>query len=757
MPFEVSTAAAPWAASHTRPRDDIPASRESSFWLEGIHCAACAGLIEAAARGVSGVEGVKVSATLSRAQVRWNPASTDLSAIIQAVRAAGYRAIPVEGALEDAANRRTRERKRLLWQLFVAWFCAMQVMMLATPSYVAGPTEISPDLSRLMNWGQWLLCLPVMLFSARPFLQQAWAALRYRRIVMEVPVAIGLLVMFVASMVVAFAPDGAWGHEVVFDSLSMFVAILLTGRWVEMRLRHQAAQALEQLLSSSPQRVQRVCESGEAMTVDAADLKVGDRIRVAAGERFAADAVILRGRTQVSESMMTGESTPVLKEAGQTVWSGSVNQGLPVEVCVTALGADTRWSQLVSLADRAAMERPPLVQMADRWAGPFLWSVMAMALLAAFFWWWVDPSRAVWVAVAVLVVTCPCALSLAAPAALTAAARAFAREGVLLQRLSAIEDLAQVDLMVFDKTGTLTLDRLHLIDVQDLGASDTTHVATLAKAASLASWSRHPASVALVEAAQGVGEVATEWSQIQERPGLGLEAVDEQGTRWRLGRSDWVRGVSVGPARPASDEYLRHVGLAFGPVGCPIAEFEFQDTVRHDAAVAVKELRRLGVLGSVLSGDAPQRVAAVAAPLGLPVLQSGALPQDKQALVKALQAQGHVVAMVGDGINDAPVLGQSQVSLAMGEGAGATLARADLVISPPRLDVLPRLVQRARITHAVIRQNLLWALVYNFSAIPLALMGYLPPWAAGLGMTVSSLLVALNSRRAGHSIRATAP
>lgn len=753
MPVEVFIAAETEATRHLQPMDGLASVCESALWLEGIHCAACAGLIEAAARRVPGVEAVTVSAALSRAHVRWHRASTDLPSIVQAIEAAGYGAVPAEGSLQEAAQLRVRERKRLLWQLFVAWFCAMQVMMLATPAYVAQPGDISPDLSRLMNWGQWVLCLPVMLFSARPFLQQAWRALRRGGIVMEVPVAVGLLVMFVASTVVTFSPGGVLGQEVFFDSLSMFAAILLTGRWVEMQLRHRAAHALEQLLRASPQSVQRLDESGSAQTVEASELRVGDRLRVLAGERFAADAVVLKGRTQVSESLMTGESRPVLKEPGQTVWSGSVNQGLPVEVCVTALGADTRWSQLVSLADRAAMERPPLVQMADRWAGPFLWTVMTAAVLAAVAWWWIDPGRAVWVAVAVLVVTCPCALSLAAPAALTAAARACAREGVLIQRLSAFEDLARVDKIVFDKTGTLTEDRLKLVKFAELCPGGVTGSDPLAKAASLAQWSRHPASVALVEAAPASRMGQTEWSQVHERPGMGLEALDEDGIRWRLGRFEWVRGSMEAVTKPGDDSSDGVAGLFFGPLGSPLARFDLTDVVRNDAATTVAGLRRTGILGGVLSGDAPARVAAVAASLGLPVLQSGALPQHKQALVKGLQAQGHVVAMVGDGINDAPVLGQAQVSIAMGEGAAATMARADFVVTPPRLDVLPRLVQLARTTQAVIRQNLWWALVYNFSAIPLALTGHLPPWAAGLGMTLSSLLVVMNSRRVDRSLR----
>lgn len=722
-------------------------SVEAALWIQGMHCAACSGLIEAAVQRVPGVQSIRVSASLHRAQVRWKPDVSSLPQIVQAIQAAGYGAEPT--GVSDQGQVRAAERKQLLWQLFVAWFCAMQVMMLATPAYVAADGDMAPDLLRLLNWAQWLLCLPVMWFSASPFLSQAWRALRQRRIVMDVPVALGMVVMFGASTVVSFNPGGPLGNEVVFDSLSMFVAILLTGRWVEMRLRHHAAASLEHLLRDVPQRVERLQEGGGSDWIAASDLQVGDRLRVAAGERFAADAVILKGSTSVSQSLMTGESLPVVREPGQTVWRGSVNQGNPVEVCVTATGQDTHWARLLDLAERAALERPTLVAMADRWSAPFLWGVMALAVLAACVWWWIEPTRALWVAVSVLVVTCPCALSLAAPAALTAAARAFAQNGVLLQRLSALEDLARVDQVVFDKTGTLTLDRLSVVDVR-LSKDAPAAQALLARAGTLAAWSRHPASRALVDAAGGPETDKGAWSEVQERPGLGLEAIDDTGQRWRLGRMDWVGGPSVAAGWSDGQWPESSHQLAFGPVGQPLVVFALQDTLRPDAQTAIPALRSLGVSSFVLSGDAPDRVAGVAAQLALPVLRAGASPTDKQRLVESLQRQGHVVAMVGDGINDAPVLGQAHVAIAMGQGSAAAAHQADLVIWPPRLAVLPQLIVQARRTQRVMRQNLFWALAYNLSAIPLALAGWLPPWAAGLGMTLSSLLVVLNSWRAGH-------
>jgi Cu2+-exporting ATPase len=444
-----------------------------------------------------------------------------------------------------------------------------------------------------------------------------------------------------------------------------------------------------------------------------------------------------------------------LREPGQQVLCGSVNQGDPVEICVTALGRQTRWSRLVDLAKRAALERPALLQMADRWAGPFLWGVLGLAAIAGFAWWWIEPARALWVTVSVLVVTCPCALSLAAPAALAAASRSFAGQGALLQRLSALEDLARVDTIVLDKTGTLTQDRLSLAAiVGPQGQAASEHA--LLQAAGLAAWSRHPAARALVLAAEsdlkGRARVQPDraaWSGVQEKVGLGLEGRDAKGVRWRLGRTQWVRGGPL-QTHPAAND-ASSITLAFGPVGMVVASFELTDTPRPEASSAIAALRTQSVQPWILSGDSAPRVARLAARLRLPVLRAGALPDEKRGAVASLQAAGHVVAMVGDGVNDAPVLAQAQVSLAMGHGSAASIARADVVIHPANLEALPRLIALARRTQVVVRQNLTWALLYNLAAIPIALAGYLPPWAAGLGMTLSSLLVVLNSRRAGHS------
>ncbi|MDE2614491.1 MAG: cation-translocating P-type ATPase, partial [Burkholderiales bacterium] len=357
---------------------------ESSLQLGGMHCAACAGLIEQALAAVPGVSSARVSAASERASVRWDPTATRASALIAAVRAAGYDAVP--DAAEPARAMRRAEARQALWRLFVAAFCAMQVMMFATPGYVARDGDLAPDMRQLLNWGSWLLTLPVLAFAAGPFFAGAWRALKMRRIGMDLPVALGIAITFVAGSGATFAPGGAFGREVYFDSLAMFVAFLLGARYVEMRARHRAAEALEASLARLPETAWRVEPDGSAVGVAVHRLAPGDRVRVPVGAAFPADGTLLEGRTRADEALLSGESAPVPKAPGSEVVAGSVNLGEPVLVRVERVGADTRFEAIVSMMRSAATQRPALARAADRWAAPFLWSVLALAAAAAVVW-----------------------------------------------------------------------------------------------------------------------------------------------------------------------------------------------------------------------------------------------------------------------------------------------------------------------------------------------------------------------------------
>jgi Cu2+-exporting ATPase len=718
-------------AGFTRWRADGAA--ESSLRLAGMHCAACAGLIEAALGAVPGVLSVRVNAALGLAQVRWHPAKTRISALVGAVRAAGYDAAPDLAA--DARALRQRDARQALWRLFVAGFCAMQVMMFATPIYLAAPGEMAPDQLQLLHWGSWLLTLPVLLFAAAPFFSGAWRALRQRRIGMDLPVALGIAVTFVASTGAAFDPGGIFGREVYFDSLVMFVSFLLAARWLEQRARHRAASALEDSAAALPEQALRVLDDGRIERVPASRLVAGDRVRVSLGAVFPADGVLLGAGTTADESLLTGESHPRAKGDGDEVLAASLNLGAPVEIRVTRSGAATRHAAIVALMREAMTQRPQGMASADVWATPFLVSVIALAAGAAAVWSLIDPSRAVWVAVSVLIVTCPCALSLAAPAALLTASGHLARRGVLLRRPEVLDTMAQVQILFIDKTGTLTDDRPVLRGVERVSAEAIDLEAARDAAAALAAWSNHPLSRAL---AGGEAAAARRWTQVRETVGAGVAARDAQGREWRLGSAAFVG------AEASDGETLQ---LWYGPAGQAWLRFDFDEALRPDAAAAIADLRRQGIELRLLSGDREARVRRLADPLGLASAAGGATPQDKLAAVRAAQASGGSVAMLGDGINDAPVLAQADLSLAMGEGSDLARQSADAVLLSMQLADVAHAFALARRTRQVVRQNFVWAAAYNAACIPLALIGWLPPWLAGLGMAASSLVVVGNALR----------
>ncbi|MDP1690540.1 MAG: cation-translocating P-type ATPase [Burkholderiaceae bacterium] len=719
-------------AGYTRWRADGGA--ESSLRLAGLHCAACAGLIETALGGVPGVLAARVNAAVGVAEVQWNPTRTRVSALVAAVRAAGYDAAPDLAA--DARALRQRESRLALWRLFVAAFCAMQVMMFATPIYLAEPGAMAPDQQQLLHWGSWLLTLPVLLFAAAPFFSGAWRALRQRRIGMDLPVALGIAVMFVASTGAAFDPGGAFGREVYFDSLAMFVAFLLGARWLEQRARQRAAEALEGRVAALPEQAMRVLDDGGVERVPASRLAAGDRVRVALGAAFPADGALLGGVTSVDESLLSGESRPLTKGDGDEVLAGSLNLGAPVEMRVLRSGAATRHAAIVALMREAMTQRPPSAASADRWAAPFLLGVIVLAALAALAWSVIEPSRALWVAVSVLIVTCPCALSLAAPSALLVASGHLARRGVLLRRPDALDAMARVQTLFIDKTGTLTDERPVLRGAERVALANTGNLDALHRsAAALAAWSNHPLSRALARAGAAG---ASGWTAVHETPGAGIAASDDRGREWRLGSAAFV-------GADAHDDDALH--LWFGPAGQAWLRFDFDEALRPDAALAVARLQRQGIELRLLSGDRNARVQRLAARLGLTLAQGGATPQDKLAAVRAMQAEGHVVAMLGDGINDAPVLAQADVSLAMGEGADLARHGADAVLLSMLLTDVAHAFALARRTQRVVRQNMAWAAAYNAACIPLALIGWLPPWLAGLGMAASSLVVVGNALR----------
>ena len=732
-----------WSA-FSRPMSGLASGWESSVVIEGMHCAACALTVEDALRGVPGVLRAEVSAASQRARVLWLADQVQPSGWMQAVQAAGYRAVPANDA--QARARRLAESRTALWRLLVAALCMMQVMMYAYPAYVAAPADLSTEMAQLLRWASWVLTLPVMLFSCGPFFSSALRDLAQRRVSMDLPVALGMLITFGVSSAGTFEPGGIFGAEVYFDSLTMFVTFLLFGRWLETRLRDQTAGALEALMNRLPDSVARRTPGGGFERVPVRRLQPGDVIQVLPGETFAADGELLLGDTRVDESLLTGESYPLQRGPGAAVIAGSYNLLSVVQVSVTEVGPDTRFARIVALMESVSASRPRLARLADRMARPFLLSVLLAAALACAYWWRQDPGHALMVAVAVLVVTCPCALSLATPAAMLAAAGALAQCGVLVRRLDAFEALAKVDTVMFDKTGTLTRDCLVLAGTRT--RAGITAAQALAQAQALARHSLHPVSRALVAAftSQQTPTSQTDWlaSCVTETPGGGVLARvgygpdGREATEMRLGSAAFCQLM-----QPASS--LMQVFLADAQGW--LATFDLQEDLRPDALATVQSLQAAGISVHLLSGDRPETVSRVAQALGITAYAGACTPQNKLDFLQRAQQAGRRVAMVGDGLNDGPVLAGAQVSFAFGQAVPLAQAKADFVVPGGQLGAVAQAVLLARRTVRIVRQNLAWAALYNAVCVPLAVAGLLSAWAAGLGMALSSLLVVLNALR----------
>jgi Cu2+-exporting ATPase len=521
----------------------------------------------------------------------------------------------------------------------------------------------------------------------------------------------------------------------------MFVFLLLGARFLELRARQKAAAHLEALSRAAPSMANKLlnfplCLNTE--TVTAGSLSPGDHVLVRPGESFPADGRVEQGETEADESLLTGESRPVAKREEEKVVAGAVNRLHPVVVMVERVGAQTMLSSIVRLTERAAHSRPRLQEITDRVAARFTVAVLLISIAAGIYWLSRDAQQALPIVISVLVVTCPCALALALPMAQAVATSEAARQGLLVTRGHALETLARADCFVLDKTGTITMGRPVLRTVRVLRGS---REAALCVAGALEAASEHPLARAIREAAPEAS-VATE---IRNVPGLGVEAVIS-GRRTRIGNRRFVAELTGGDLGGEEEVWL-------GDADGPIAGFAFGDALRPDAAAFVERMRAQGTRIVLLSGDSDPAVREVARTLGVDEWSAAMSPQDKLEYVKTLQDCGATVAMVGDGVNDAPVLAQAQVSIAMPSGAALAQGAADMMLLSGRLLDLAEGLRHARRTLRIVRQNLGWALAYNAIAIPLAVAGYVTPWLAGIGMAGSSMLVVLNALRLTRNVR----
>ena len=704
--------------------------REAALILEGITCAACIWLNERHVSALPGVLEFRVNYSNNRARLRWDNDRIHLSDVLKAIAAIGYKAHPYDPTRQQQVAE--RERRVFLRRIALAGLGTMQVMMFAVALYVGEWSGMEPHFETFFEWVSLLVATPVVLYSAQPFFRGAWNDLSHRRLGMDVPVALAIGVAYTAS---AWATVTGTG-EVYFDSVSMFTLFLLTGRFLEMGARNRAAAAGEALVRLTPSMARRLDATGETR-VPVADLAPGDRLRVRPGESVPTDGRVLEGSSAVDESLLTGESMPLVKAPGDEVVGGTVNVESPLVMEVTRIGEDTVLAAILRLLDRAQAQRPRLARLADRVAA---WFVGAILIIAGLTWWWWHghaPADAFWITLSVLVVTCPCALSLATPAALTAATGRLAEQGVVATRGRALEVLARVGRVVFDKTGTLTAGVLEVSRVEPLRPGWTAERA-LAVAAALEEGSEHPVARALCRAAARHPAATA----VKATPGQGL-AGRVDGQPYRIGTPGFIGGAPPSPGPDAAGATT--VWLA--DQGGAVARFVLADRLREDAREAVAALQAAGVAVSLYSGDDEAAVVRVADELGIGDRRWRMLPQDKLAAVAELQARGEVVLMVGDGVNDAPVLAGADVSLAMARAAAIAQTHGDLLLLSDHLPAVAAGLATARRMLAIIRQNLSWALAYNAVALPLAVAGHIAPWMAAIGMSASSLLVVLNALR----------
>jgi P-type Cu2+ transporter len=712
-------------------RQDEGEVREAALILEGIVCAACVWLNERHVGQLPGVLEFRVNYSTHRAQVKWDNDKIHLSDILKSIAAIGYQAHPFDPGRQEAVQK--KERSAALRRMAIAGLGAMQVMMLAVAMYAGDYQGMDESMRVFMRWISMLIAAPVIAYSASTFYRSAWRDLKRRTLGMDVPVSLAIGGGFLAS---AWATVTNQGH-VYFDSVTMFTFFLLVGRYLEMIARHKAGQAAEELVKLIPATTTRL-KDGEEEVIPVSDLELQDRVLIRPGETIPADGIVVDGRSSVDESLLTGESLPLDRGINDALVGGTVNIESPLVMRVEKLGADTTLSAILRLLERAQSEKPSIARMADRVAA---WFVLALLVIAAGvfgYWYLQSPEQALWITISVLVITCPCALSLATPAAVTAATGALTRRGILTTRGHALETLARATHIILDKTGTLTRGQLRLNRV--LLLSSRSERDCLELAAGLEIQSEHPVARAILARAEG----RVEMTDIRARSGRGIEGVSECRSYWLGSRESLAeKGITIPDSSIAPGEtvvYLAEESEA-------LAGFVLSDELRPEAAKTINMLKAEGLQVELLSGDRPETVRYIAGELGIEHFQGGLLPDDKLVHIEKLQAEGKVVAMVGDGVNDAPVLAAAQVSVAMGGGAQLAHASADMVLLTESLDRLPEAVILARKTLGIIRQNLAWALFYNVLAIPLAAAGWIAPWMAAIGMSASSLIVVINALR----------
>ncbi len=715
------------AATFTEPHDD--ATRSARLLLGGITCAACTWLIEQSLSRLPGVQRALVNLQQSRLDIRYDPSVLPLSEIFARVETLGYRPRPFQANIQR--QQMEQEYRIELRRLGVAGLGMMQVGMFAIALHAGDIQGIDLRYQGLLRGVSLIVASFIVFYSARPFFSAAWRHLKQGSLVMDLPVALAIGLAWGASAWATFSGTG----QVYFDSVVMFTFFLLLGRFLEHRVRQRHTLTWFDAQSTLPAAVSAQRE-GQWQSIPRMQLQDGDRVLLKAGDTIPVDGLVMAGESAVNEDTFNGEHLPRSVAPGDTVYAGTVNVEAAVEAQVCGSYRDSRLAALQRSVEQAQTEKPRLAKLADRIASWFVAGILVVTSATGLVWYQIDPQQALWVTLSVLVISCPCALALATPAALTSAASALRASGVIVRTENALEALARATHLVFDKTGTLTEGTLAVARVIPLGQEDEPRILRIA--AALQQYATHPIAKAFSEIS-----AAGDFSAISYQVGAGVQG-RHNSSIYRMGSEAYCRELSHALA-PAPDTDLYWIALCQDQI--PLAWIGLSDRTRVEAPAVIDEAIRAGLAVELLTGDSSQQGPLLARQLGITEVNYGMQPQEKMARVRELQARGAIVSMVGDGLNDAPVLGLADASFAVAGATDLARTQADFVIVGGDLGAIISTWHKARQCRRIILQNFAWALAYNLCAIPLAAAGFVPPWAAAIGMSLSSLLVVINSLR----------
>ncbi|NRA84865.1 MAG: cadmium-translocating P-type ATPase [Gammaproteobacteria bacterium] len=698
---------------------------EVTLTVENVSCAACAWLIERKLANLAGLKTSNVNTTTSRLYIVWDPKKLKLSAILLEIAKVGYKAYPFQPDI--AEQHEVSVANAYLRKLVIAGLATMQVMMFAMAFYFDVLNTLSAGLANYFRWISLIIVLPVVFYSALPFYSNALSALAARKLNMDVPVSLAILLAFGASAMATVTQSG----EVYFESVSMFAFFLLLGRYIEQRAKKKAAQTSSNLFKLVPLTAQQMV-NGSIKTVAARLLQPGDHIVIKPGQIIAADGVVISGQSSNMEALLTGESVPVKKVIGDSVYASCENIESPLTIEVSCQPNQRLISKIIKLQEQASSTKPKLASLADSLSQYVVMVILLLASLSYIGWSLAGNPDAFWISLAVLVATCPCALSLATPSAFTCAAAAMSNQGLLLKSGQTFDTLTNVTHVCFDKTGTLTSGKFVVSQIESKLDDET----VMSLCAALESSSEHPIANAFIDY-HNPQYVLT---NAQAYTGGGISGTIN-GTNYTLGNAQLSKIVDP------NNKFEDQVVIYLTQDQQLVATIALFDQIRAQSHVLIDYLTSKNITTTLLTGDSSSHGDYVASTLGMTNLVNGQLPQQKLAYLKTLQQNGEIVAMFGDGVNDAPVLAQAHLSFAMGTGSDIAKSGADVVILHDDLAKVTQGVELAFRVKQIIKQNFVWAIGYNLAAVPFALVGLLPPYLAAAGMSLSSVIVVSNSLR----------